>query len=56
MSEMTNTIASMALSEEAKKATEMLSEPMKSVYYIYNANFRDLDKLHESGTKKELPE
>lgn len=41
-------------SNKVNQATEMLSEEMKSVFYIYEADFRYLEKVHEAGAGKEL--
>lgn len=51
MLEMTNAAALIDLSEEAKRAIEVLSETMNLVCYIYYADFQDLEELHESGAR-----
>lgn len=35
---------------------EVLSEAINSVYYIYDADIQDLEKLHEVGAGEELAE
>lgn len=50
VSEITNAAALIDLSEEVKRAMEMLSEAMSSLCYMHNADFRDLQELQEAGT------
>lgn len=54
MLQMTEAVASLALSEEANQATEALREEMNSACYIHDADFRDLEELHRTGATKEL--
>lgn len=53
---MTDAAASMKLSEEAKRAVEVLSEPMNSVSYIYGAVFCDLEELYGAVSGEKLAE
>lgn len=48
--------ASTDLSKEAQRAVEVLSETTKSVYYVYDADFRGLEELSNAGSGKELAE
>lgn len=54
--EMTNAAALMNMSEEAKRAMELLGEAMISVCFKYDANFRDLEELHKVSAGYELME
>lgn len=46
----------MDLLEDSKQATEVLSETMNSVCYMYDADFRDPRKLHDAGAREWLVE
>lgn len=54
MLEMTDSGASIDLSEEAKQAKQVLSKAVNSVCYIYVTDFRDLEELHKIVTGEEL--
>lgn len=52
--EMNDAAASMNLSKEVKQVMELLSEAINYVFYIYSADFRDLEELHEAETREEI--
>lgn len=52
--EVTNQVAIMDLSGDAKQAMEMLTDSMNWVCYIYDAYFWDLKELHEASAGGEL--
>lgn len=52
----TKTAATMKLSKETKRAIGVLSKPMNSVCYMYDAYFSELVELHKWGSAEELVE
>lgn len=41
----------MDFSEETKCSIDVLSEAMKSVFYMFQVDFLDLEELHETGNE-----
>lgn len=52
--EMNDFVASTDLLKDAKGETEVLCEAMKPVCYIFNGDFRELEKLREAGIGEKL--
>lgn len=49
MLQMTDAAFLTDLSEEVRQTMQVLGDVMNSVYYVYGAVFRELEKLHEAN-------
>lgn len=52
--EITDAAASLHLSKKAKRTLKLLGEAINLVYYLYDADFYDLEELREAVSEEEL--